>query len=245
MSFAVILVATCALVLAAANSIRAVPWLWYVLACAIDTVYAYGIVYNLPPAALQILSITVQRCLLATALFVVVMYCGVFSEQSTVRRRIGPVRAELSIMACILAFAHCLNYLDSYLGVLSRNIAAVSANQFASLVLAIVLFALMIVLGVTSLKAVKHRMHANVWKAIQRSAYVFFALIYVHELLVLYPSAVKGTGEALATCVVGGVVFVLYFVLRFVRYVVDRKRAKVSLRSSKNERGAGYAETSL
>ena len=245
MNFTVILAATCVFVLVAANSIKAVPWLWYGLACAVDIVYAYGIVYSLPPMVLRILSVTVQRCLLATALFAVVMYCGVFSEQSAVRRRIGPIRAELSIMACILAFAHCLNYLESYLGVLSRNVAVVSANQLASLILAIVLFALMVILGVTSFKKVKHRMKANVWKAIQRSAYVFFALIYVHELLVLYPSATKGAGDAMATCVAGGIVFALYFVLRFVRYVVDRKRAKVSLCSPEDERGASHAQTSL
>ena len=47
MNFTVILAATCVFVLVAANSIKAVPWLWYGLACAVDIVYAYGIVYSL------------------------------------------------------------------------------------------------------------------------------------------------------------------------------------------------------
>lgn len=223
MSFIVILVVACIVVWVAADSIRSVPWLWYGLACAVDIVYAYGIVFSLPPAALQVLSVTVQRCLLATALFAVVMYCGVFPERSPVRKRLGPIRAEVSIIACILAFAHCFNYFDSYFGVLSRNVAAMGINQLASLTLAVVIFALMVVLGATSLKKVKQHMRASVWKCVQRTSYVFFALIYAHELLVLYPSAVKGTGDALATCVSCGVVFALYFTLRFVRYCIDRK----------------------
>lgn len=224
MGFVAILVASCIVVWVVAGSIKSVPWLWYGLACAVDIVYAYGVVFSLPPVVLHVLSPTIQRCLLATSLFVIVMYCGVFPDQSLVRRRLGPIRAELSIIACILAFAHCLNYLDSYLGVLSRNIAVVNGNQLASLVLAIVVFALMVVLGVTSLKKVKQHMRATVWKSVQRSSYVFFALIYVHELLVLYPSAAKGTGDALATCVSCGVVFALYFALRFARYCIERRK---------------------
>lgn len=235
MGFTVILAASCVVVWLAAGSIKSVPWFWYGLACAVDIVYAYGVVFSLPPVVLHVLSLAIQRCLLATALFAIVMYCGVFSDQSPVRRRLGPIRAELSIIACILAFAHCLNYLDSYLGVLSRSIAVINGNQLASLGLAVVVFALMVVLGVTSLKKVKQHMKAATWKRVQCSSYVFFALIYVHELLVLYPSAAKGVSDALATCVSCGIVFALYFGLRFARYCADRRRTG-SKDSRTNER---------
>ena len=113
MNFVILLIVACAFSAVAAKAIKAVPWLWYGIALALDAAYAYGIAYSLPPAILQVLSIVVQRGTFAAALFVVVMYVGVFSERSWVRRTIGPVRAELSIIACILAFAHALNYLSS------------------------------------------------------------------------------------------------------------------------------------
>lgn len=223
MSFLIILIIASALVAAAARCIKAVPWVWYAAAIALDMVYAYGIVYTLPPTVLQVLSIVVQRCALATALFVIVMYCGVFSERSAIRRRIGPIRGELSIIACILAGAHCLNYLTSYIGVVARNIEVIGGNQLASLAIALVLMLLLLVLGVTSAKAVRRRMSASSWKRIQRSSYVFFGLIYVHELLILYPSVVKGSQGALVSLAVGAVVFGGYYAARLAKWRVDRR----------------------
>lgn len=236
MSFVIVLIAACAFVALAAKSIRAVPWFWYAIALGLDIVYAYGVVYDLPPAVLQVLSKVVQRGMLATALFIIVMYCGVFPQGSRVTSVVGPIRAELSIIACILALAHCVNYLDSYISVFPTIAAVIGVNQFASLILALVLSALLIVLGGTSLKSVKRHMNAATWKNIQRSSYVFFGLIYVHALLVLYPSAVKGAGEALFTCVAGGVVFALYYVLRIARYFSDKKELqRTTLSSAKQE----------
>lgn len=224
MGFVIVLVLACGFTAVAARSIKAVPVLWYGLAFALDVLYAYGIVFSLPPVVLQILSVVVQRAALATALFAIVMYIGVFPEHSAVRRRIGPIRGELSLIACILACGHCANYLSSYFGVLVEGLGAVGGNQAASLVIALVLLVLLLVLGATSIKALKLRMRASTWKSVQQSAYVFFGLIYVHEVFILYPSVIKGTGDALVTCVAGGIVFGVYFLARFVKYLVDRKK---------------------
>lgn len=236
MNFMVTIAAACVFVAVAARSIKAVPLLWYGLALAVDGVYVYGIVYSLPPALLHVLSVLVQRGTFATALFVIVMYCGVFPERSVVQRRVGSIRGELSIIACILVLAHCLNYLNSYVGVLLGNVAAIEGNQLASLAVALVLLVLLLALSVTSIKAVKHRMKASTWKSIQRSSYVFFALIYVHELLILYPAAVKGSGDALLTCIVSGVVFVGYLGARIAVYFADRKKRNVRSNSDRERK---------
>lgn len=225
MEFLMVLALTCAVVVLANRSIHWSPWLWYGLACALDGLYLVGVAANFPPTVLRVLAPVVQQGMVATALFAIVMYCGVFSEQSPVRRIIGPIRAELSIMACILALAHCLNYLSSYIGVLTAHIEALTANQGASLVVALVLFALLGVLGITSAKAVKRRMHAITWKNVQRASYVFFGLIFVHEVLILYPAALKGTGSAASTLMASAVVFGLYAVLRIGRFILDRSRS--------------------
>lgn len=242
MNFVILLIVACAFSAVAAKAIKAVPWLWYGIALALDATYAYGIAYSLPPAVLQVLSVVVQRGTFAAALFVVVMYVGVFSERSWVRRTIGPVRAELSIIACILAFAHALNYLSSYLGVLCTNIGVIGGNQLASLAIAVVLFALLLVLGVTSAKALKRRVKASIWKNVQRSSYAFFALIYVHELLILYPSAIKGAGDALSTCIASGIVFASYYVLRLARFFADKKERACGVVFGSSMKGGGGAQ---
>lgn len=226
MSFLVVLIATCLVAVLAARSIHRHPGWWYGAVLALDAVYFYGVFFGFPPTVLQILTPLVQRGMLATALFVVVMYCGVFPENSWVRRTVGPVRAELSIMACLLACAHCVNYLSSYVGVLLTNLGVLDTNQLASLTIALVLLVLLAVLTITSVKAVKRRMASGTWKTVQRAAYVFFGLIFVHEVLILYPSALKGSGDAAATLAVSAVVFGGYYVLRLVRFALDRRAAR-------------------
>ena len=44
------------------------------------------------------------------------MYCGVLPERSSVRERLMGARAELALIASILAAAHCANYLGSLCG---------------------------------------------------------------------------------------------------------------------------------
>ena len=89
--------------------------------------------------------------------------------------------------------------------------------------LAIVLFVLLLVLGVTSFNMVKKRMKTESWKRLQRLSYVFFALVYAHLLLMLLPSALHGAAAPQANVAVYSVVFVGYFVLRLVRFALDRR----------------------
>lgn len=243
MTFLFILVGTSVLVGLAAPSIRRTPVLWYGVALALDFVYAYGMIVGLPPGVLQLLTPLVQRGMLATSLFVVVMYCGVFPEHSAPRRLIAPIRTELSLMACLLAAAHCLNYLSSYVGVLLMRANVLSGNQLASLIIALALAVLLVVLGVTSIRAVKRRMRAASWKNLQRLAYGFFGLIYVHEVLILYPAAFKGSGDAAATLAVSTVVFGAYGVLRIVRYLKDRHGRPVRSAEVEFEEEVGYGCT--
>jgi len=229
MRFIIAIVAACVFVTLFARSIKAVPWFWYGIALLFDFVYLYGIVNNLPPVFLEVLSVLVQRGTFATALFAIVMYIGVFPEQSWVHKTLGGIRGELSIIAGILILAHCLNYLSSYLGVLMRHIGAINGNQLASLAIAILLLFLVLLLCVTSFKAVKNRMKYSTWKNIQRSSYVFFALIYGHQLLILYPSALKGSGDAFLTCVASGIVFLAYFIVRFTVYLREGKKKEIQV----------------
>ena len=86
------------------------------------------------------------------------------------------------------------------------------------------LLVLLLVLGVTSLQGVKRRMDAGTWKRLQKWAYVFFGLVYVHLMSILLPSALAQGMTARVSIAVYTVLFGLYAALRIARAVLDRKQ---------------------
>ena len=158
--------------------------------------------------------------MLSLALFVVVMYIGVFAKGSKVHQWLKPVRSELSIIACILACGHMAVYLGSYAPRLGGTLGV---NVVSALVVALALLVLLLVLGVTSFAFVKRRMRTDSWKRLQRWAYVFFGLVYVHLMLMLAPAASQGGEAAVASVVVYTVIFGAYAALRVRRALVDRR----------------------
>ena len=76
---------------------------------------------------------------------------------------------------------------------------------------------LLLVLGITSFGVVKKRMRTTTWKMVQRSAYVFFALVYVHMVLMLAPAAVAGGVQAQISIAMYTAVFLAYAILRLRR----------------------------
>ena len=86
-----------------------------------------------------------------------------------------------------------------------------------------VLLALLVVLGVTSFNFAKKRMRAETWKKVQRLAYPFFMLVYVHLLLMLAPAVPAGRHcrPNVGCGIFGGVL--AYAALRLARAAWDRK----------------------
>lgn len=100
-------------------------------------------------------------------------------------------------------------YLESYLPRLLGG-GEIGGNVMGAFVLAVVLLVLLVVLGVTSFAFVKRQMSTASWKKVQKLAYPFFGLVYVHLLLMLLPSALHGGLAAQASVAVYSVVFVGY-----------------------------------
>lgn len=153
---------------------------FYVLAVAADVAYVIGVEGLLPRVVMGPLTLLMGKCVLSLALFVVVMYIGVFAKGSKVHQWLKPVRSELSIIACILACGHMAVYLGSYAPRLGGTLGV---NVVSALVVALALLVLLLVLGVTSFGFVKKHMRTEGWKRLQRWAYVFFGLAYVHLML--------------------------------------------------------------
>lgn len=222
MDFAIILVVSVAAVFALRNPLKACPVAFYAAAIAVDVLYMYGVFFGLPRAVWSPLFVLVQKCELALALFAVVMFIGCLNREGRAYRWLKPVRSELSIVAWFLSLGHMAVYLESYLPRLVSG-GAVSGNVVGAFVLAVVLLALLVVLGVTSFAFVKRRMSTASWKKVQKLAYPFFVLVYVHLLLMLLPSALHGGLAAQAAVAVYSVVFIGYGLCRVGRALADRR----------------------
>ena len=224
MTIALILVITAVLCVALAGMIREAPWLFYLLAVSTVLILIAGVYGSIGGNWWKPLILLVRRCTLALALFTVVMYIGVLPKGSKLGMRMRSVRAELSIIAWILCMGHMCLYLAHYF--VRAFVIAARPNLLIAFVVAIALFVLLLILGVTSFTFVKRRISARTWKRIQILAYPFFLLVYVHLMLMLAPSALSGgvSGtSASVDIVVYTVVFAAYLVLRLWRYAVDRK----------------------
>ena len=99
-------------------------------------------------------------------------------------------------------------------------------NLAVSFVISGVLLVLFVMLLVTSFNAVKRHMHAKTWKNVQRWAYVFFGLMYVHLAVILMPPALSGKETAMISMTVYTIVFAAYAILRIRRTVVEMKKAR-------------------
>ncbi|MFD0702295.1 hypothetical protein DMP06_04225 [Slackia equolifaciens] len=221
MAFLAILAGSAGAVFALRNPIHRAPALFYALAVCVDALFIFGDSLGLPRLVSQGLFAAVHKCTLALALFVIVMFIGVFSRESRVRRWLQPIRAELSVIAWILSLGHMAVYLSSYATrLISGN---VNGAVLVALIVALVLFALLLILGITSFKLVKRYMQAETWKRVQSLAYVFFGLVYAHLMLMLLPPALKGGEAAQVSVAIYSVVFIGYGAARLFRALRDSK----------------------
>lgn len=227
MTFLLVFLATLMCVFLLRNPLRKAPVAFYALAVVVDVLFMCGDTLGLPRAVDNVLFMLVHKCALALALFTIVMFIGAFSRESKVRRWLQPVRAELSIVACILSLGHMTVYLANY--AIRFLAGAVDGAVFVALVVALVLFALILVLGVTSFQFVKRRMTKASWKRVQLFSYVFFGLTYVHLMLMLLPPALQGGSVAQLSVAVYSVVFAGYAIARLTKAARDRRCLSVKI----------------
>lgn len=156
---------------------------------------------------------------LGTAMFVAVMYAGALPKGSKLIAQLMKIRGELSITAAILVLCHNFTYGITYFKMLFIKPEALSATQFTAAIISLVLIIIMIVLTVTSFQAVRKKMKAKKWKQLQRTAYVFYGLMYVHIMLINIPYARLGLGTYIANVVIYSIVFLGYAAMRISKAV--------------------------
>lgn len=156
---------------------------------------------------------------LGTAMFVAVMYAGALPKGSKLIAPLMKIRGELSITAAILVLCHNFTYGMTYFKMLFIKPAALSATQLTAAIISIILITIMLVLTVTSFQAVRKKMQAKKWKQLQRIAYVFYGLMYVHIMLINIPYARLGLGTYIANVVIYSIVFLGYAAMRIAKAV--------------------------
>lgn len=166
------------------------------------------------------------RSALSTALFAAVMYAGAVPNGSKLMKAVMPIRGELSIIASILTLGHNISFGLTYFRLLFTQPDRLPVNQLLAAICSLVMLCIMLPLFITSFKCVRKKMKGSSWKKLQRLAYGFYALIYIHVLLLTLPGAQKGNGSYLLTVVVYSVVFLTYGALR-VRKALQKQSAAV------------------
>lgn len=163
-----------------------------------------------------------SRGALGTAFWAVVMWAGALPNGSAPIKKLMPIRGELSITAAILTFSHIITYGVQYITNLIKGRTGSDFVITSIVCLAMVL--IMTPLTVMSFKRIRKKMNAKTWKKIQRFAYVFYACIYVHILVLFLPKAQKGREGYLLSIIVYSAVFIGYAVMRIRKYYIVNKK---------------------
>lgn len=166
---------------------------------------------------------------LAGGLFVLVMVAGAFPNGSVPSRRLMPIRGPLSILASILTLGHNAAFGKTYFTLLFTSPAQLPLNQLLAAICSVVMLLIMLPLFITSFQRVRRKMAPKQWKALQRLAYGFYALLYFHILLLSLPQALAGSGAYQLTVFVYSAVFLSYAVCRVLKAAARRKKTMATL----------------
>ena len=214
------LVVAAAFAHACANVLKQHPAPFYIVFALAGAIYASGMLTQSAPAVELALIPFLRRASLAFGLFTVVMFVGVLPESNAVRKRLAPVRGTLSLLGAILILVHILGYAATYIAAITTGTAG--GWIVLGLLVGCVVAVLLAVLAVTSIPSVRKGMDAVGWKRLQKLAYPFYLLMYVHLAAMLAPSSLVA-GNSAINLAVYTVVVVAYVVLRVLKASRDKK----------------------
>jgi len=234
MVFIVGLILMCALVWFFADHIKKYPAYFYA-GSFIITAVAYFIYKNVTMSDFvetYILGIFTKGTL-GIAGFYIVMFTGALKNGSKLIKKLMMIRGELSIMSCILMFAHLAIFGPSYIGMAAKNASVMSKSLLVSIICGTVLLVQMIYLGVTSVKAIRRKFKAKTWKNLQRTAYLFYFLTYVHGVTMQATKIQSADKGALITIIAYSVLYFTYVIMRVRKAVLAKYKKADALKVAK------------
>jgi DMSO/TMAO reductase YedYZ heme-binding membrane subunit/uncharacterized protein with FMN-binding domain len=165
----------------------------------------------------------------ATALWAAVMWAGALPNGSRLIHRLIPIRGELSILAAILTLGHNAVYGRTYFRFLFTAPSRLPASQLLAAICSLLMLCIMLPLFVTSFKSVRRKMKGVTWKKLQRLAYGFYALLYIHVLLLTVPYVQAGRSGYWLNLLVYSVVFLGYGLCRVLKALALRSKQMTRL----------------
>ncbi len=226
MLFLIALVIAVSFSLLCAPVLRKKPLPFYIAAAVLSAAVVILAQYRIENELVQkyILALF-SKGAVATAFWCVVMFAGALPQKSALRKRLIPSRGELSIFSALLTLSHIVTYAVIYIKRLLNPDFDPQTDFIVTCAVVILLMCIMIPLTIMSFKKVRSRMKPKTWKNIQRAAYLFFALIYVHVLVLYVPRAIRGTDGYLLTVMTYTAVWTLYLVMRLRKYFTERRKS--------------------
>lgn len=200
------------------------PGIFYITAVIITILVSSVDAKTLPSILSDFILPIFSRGSFSTALWCIVMWTGAFPNGSKPIKFLMPIRAELSIFAAILTLGHNIGYGKNYFTMLFTNIDRMTPQLITASILTIIMLLIMIPLTVISFPQIHKKMNGKLWKKIQRTAYLFYALIYVHVMVLCLPSARMGRDGYLLSIIIYSMVFIGYAVCRIRKYLVVKKK---------------------
>lgn len=165
----------------------------------------------------------------AAALWCIVMWAGALPNGSAPIKKIMPIRGELSILASAVTLSHIITYGIQYVKTLTNNIKlgrSFTSEFIFTCITVIVLTLIMLPLAVMSFKKIRKKMKPKTWKNIQRLAYIFYALIYIHIMILYVPQAQRGMTEKYISIIAYSIVFIGYALMRIRKAILKKNPDK-------------------
>ncbi len=202
------------------------PYIFYIGAAVISIIVAAVDFRNVPEFVNTYIIGLFSRGAFGTALWAVVMWTGAFPNGSKPIKAFMPIRGELSIFAAILTLGHNIGYGKTYFVRLFTDASHMSAEQLTASFLTIAMLIIMIPLTVMSFPQIRKKMNAKLWKKIQRTAYLFYGMMYLHVMVLFVPMAKAGRQGYFLSVLAYSIVFIGYAVCRIRKWYLLRKKAE-------------------
>jgi len=224
MLFVIALIFACIFIYFFKNPLKKYPFLFFAPAI-IAVVFAGMFDFKGAPEFFNDYVIELFRSgVLGTAFWCMVMWTGALPNGSKLIKALMPIRAELSILAAILTLSHAIYYGKTYILKLFSLPKTINAVFLWTCIATIILLAIMLPLTVISFPKIRKKMNPKSWKNIQKAAYIFYALIYVHIMIIFVLMAKAGREGYLFSIIAYSLVFIGYAVFRIRKWYILKKK---------------------
>jgi DMSO/TMAO reductase YedYZ heme-binding membrane subunit/uncharacterized protein with FMN-binding domain len=203
------------------NSLRNKSAIHYAISIFINVLILSLDVLKYDNKLINIIEIYINNGFISLAFFTIVMAIGVLRNKSKIRSKLRPIRTQLSILACIYTIPHLYIFYNYCL----IDLLKINLYNFISPLVSLSLFILFIILFITSFKFFKIKLKTKRWKKIQKLAYPFFFLLYLHLALISKNSISLGDKADVFNLIIYSVIFFIIFALR-----IDKERIEKDIK---------------